>query len=192
MGKIFMRGLLAIAPIIITIALVIWLFGFLEDTFRAPIQAIIGPKHYFPGLSIIVALVIIFIIGVIINNWVIQKLYALGERILKKIPLVKTLYASVCDIMSFFQVKGEHKKDKVVTIEVQGLRLLGLVTRENFDDLPPGIGNDDDIAVFLPFSYQIGGFTVMMPKSKVKVVDMSIEQGMRFVITAGAPGEQKH
>ena len=119
-------------------------------------------------------------------------MYALGEKILKRIPLVKTLYGSVCDIMSFFNVKGGSQHDKVVTLDYQGMRLVGLITRENFSDLPSGIGKEDEIAVFLPFSYQIGGFTVMMPRSKVTPIDMTIEKGMRFVITAGAPGEQKN
>ncbi len=192
MGKIFMRGLIAIAPIVITIALIGWLFGFLEDTFRTPIQALIGHKYYFPGLSIIIALVLIFIIGVIINSWIMQKLYTLGEKTLKKIPLVKTLYGSICDIMSFFTVKGGSKHEKVVTVDYQGMRLIGLITRENFNGLPSGIGQENEVAVFLPFSYQIGGFTVIMPKSKVTSIDMTIEQGMRFVITAGAPGDQEN
>jgi uncharacterized membrane protein len=77
-----------------------------------------------------------------------------------------------------------------VTIGDTPLRLIGFITREDFGDLPVGIGGDDAVAVYLPMSYQIGGFTTMVPRSAVQPVDMSIEQAMRFAVTAGM-GEVK-
>ena len=191
MGKIFLRGLIAVAPIALTAAILIWLFGFLEATFRSPIEDIIGPKYYFPGLGILVALVFIFLVGLIINTWVIQRIYDWGEKQLTRIPLVKTLYGSITDLMSFFNAGKEKKEGRVVTIELAGTRLVGLVTREDFAGLPEGIAKDKDIAVFLPMSYQIGGYTVVVPRSMVNPVNMSVEEGMRFVVTAGAPGKKK-
>lgn len=185
MGKIFFRGLIAITPVAVTIALLIWLFSILEGAFRIPIQAVIGEKYYFPGLGILVALVLIFCIGTVINNWLIQRLYHVGIGIVKKIPLIKTLYNSVSDLMGFL---GSNKKEKlgyVVVLTFQGVKMLGFVTREVFDDLPGALAKEDDVAVYLPFSYQIGGYTVLIPRSQVERIDMSVEQAMRFAITAG-------
>ena len=191
MGKIFMRGLIAVAPIALTAAILIWLFSFLEATFRGPIEDMIGSRYYFPGLGIIVALVFIFLVGLIINTWLIQRIYDWGEKLLTRIPLVKTLYGSITDLMSFFHTGDkEKKKGRVVTIELAGTRLVGLVTREDFEGLPEGVGKNDEVAVFLPMSYQIGGYTVMVPKSMIKPISMSVEEGMRFVVTAGAPGKK--
>lgn len=185
LGKIFKRGLIAIAPLAATIALVQWLFSTLEGVFSGPIKAIIGEQYYFRGMGIVVALFFIFLIGSIINNWIVQKISHYGEILLKKIPLVKTLYNSVGEMMSYFQSKEKQKQGGVVILEFQGIRMLGLVTRETFHDLAKGIGEEGDIAVFLPLSYQIGGHTVIVPRSKVQRIDMNMEEAMRFCVTAG-------
>lgn len=191
MGKLLLRGFLGVAPIAITITLVIWLYNELESFFAVPIKAIIGPKYYFSGLGMIVALIILLFVGLILNNWVIQRLYNTFERVLKRIPLLKTIYTSVTDLMSFFRTGPTHEKGKVVTVEIGGVHMLGLVTRDVFEDLPKGVGSDDDVAVFFPFSYQIGGFTAIVPKSRIKIVDLSLEKGLRWAITAGSPSADK-
>jgi uncharacterized membrane protein len=75
----------------------------------------------------------------------------------------------------------------VVTVKFPGsdMRLMGFVTRDEFSDLPPGIGGEGEVAVYLPMSYQVGGYTVFMPRSQISPVQMPREQAMRFVLTAG-------
>jgi len=65
------------------------------------------------------------------------------------------------------------------------MRLIGFVTREDLTDTPLGVEDQEPVAVFLPMSYQMGGFTIMVPRSAVRKIDMSVEQAMRFAITAG-------
>jgi uncharacterized membrane protein len=190
MGKIFFRGLVAIAPIGITIILIIWLYNHLEYIFGGPISYFF-PKVYFPGLGILVAVLILFLLGLLLNHLLMQRFYDWFERTLKKIPLLKTIYTSVTDLMSFFNTNDKNKKNVVVMVNIAGVSMMGLVTRESFDDLPNGIGTKDDIVVFFPFSYQIGGFTTVVPKSMVKPVDFSVEKGLRFMATAGSPSDGK-
>lgn len=192
MKKIFIRGLIALTPIALTIALVSWLFGILESTFSVPIKELIGSKYYFKGLGIVVALIFIFIVGIAVNNWLIKKIYNWGEQILIRIPLIKTIYTSICDLLNFFQVEKDLKHGKVVSFELMGMRIVGLVTRENFADMPEGIAEGEEVTVFIPFGYQIGGYTVMVPRSKLRVIDMSVEDGMRFAITAGMLGRKNN
>ncbi|MCH9622056.1 MAG: hypothetical protein S4CHLAM20_14910 [Chlamydiia bacterium] len=189
MGKIILRGLLAIAPLAITIILVLWLYNHLEYIFGAPVQYFF-PEAYFPGLGIIIAIVILFFLGLIINNWIIQSFYNALERTLKKIPLLKTIYTSVTDLMSFFNT-GKNSTNKPVMVNFHGVKLIGLITRETFDDLPKEFGANDQIAVFLPFSYQVGGSTVLVPRSMIIPLDMSVEKSLRFVATGGSPSHGK-
>ncbi len=184
MGKIFLRGLLAITPVAVTVALLIWIFWILENAFSVPIRALIGP-YYFPGLGIIVALIFIFIVGIIINNWLIQKIYQFNDKVIRKIPLIKTIYNSISDVVNFFNSDSKQTLNRVVMLDLNGWRILGFVTREGFEDLPEGIGDDHEVAVYIPFSYQIGGFTFMVPKANLKEVNISVEEAMRFAITAG-------
>ncbi len=79
----------------------------------------------------------------------------------------------------------------MVAIGDENTRLMGLVTRESFDDLPEGIGDDQTVAVYLPMSYQLGGFTIMVPKDKIHPVDMTVDRAMQFLLTAGVSAEGK-
>lgn len=194
LGKIFFKGLKAILPIAITLTLIIWVLDAIERVFSFVIISIIGPQHYFPGLGLIVGLVFVFFVGVLMNAWIVQKIYDLGDKLLKQIPLVKSLYGAVCDIMNFLKSKKDSDAGEVVMVSIWGGKVMGLVTRETFNDLPKGIGQDDEIAVYLPMSYQIGGYTIIVPKSQVQPIEMSVEKAMRFAVTAGmqvASSEEK-
>lgn len=190
MGKIFKRGLIAIAPLALTLALVLWLFNAMEALFKPLMEVIVGP-HYFKGLGILVSLVVIFLIGVVINNWILQKISTAFESLLKRIPFVKTLYNSIGEMMSYFRSKDNRKEGKVVLVEINGMKLVGIITREDFLDTPKGLAEEGDIAVYLPMSYQIGGYTLILPKSCVKNIPMSMEEGMRFAVTAGVLTQSK-
>ena len=72
-----------------------------------------------------------------------------------------------------------------VTLHEGGPRLLGFLTRESLNDLPEGLGGEGTVAVYLPMSYQIGGYTLILPRSAVTPVEMGIEDAMRFAVTAG-------
>ena len=190
MGKIFRRGLIAIAPLALTLALFFWFFNALEGIFSVPLKAMIG-TYYFSGLGILVALVLIFCVGIVINSWLIQRCSKVIESLVTKIPLVKTLYNSIGEMMSYFGSKDNQREGQVVLVELAGIRLVGLVTRDSFKDLPEGIGKEGEIAVFLPMSYQIGGYTIFVPKTSVTQLAMTVEEGMRFAVTAGVLAHPK-
>lgn len=190
MGKIFKRGLIAVAPLALTLALLLWFFNMIEGIFSIPLKAMIG-DYYFSGLGILVALVLIFIVGIIINNWLIQRCSKAIDALFTRIPLVKTLYNSIGEMMSYFNSKENQNQGQVVSIEIAGSKMIGLVTRDSFDDLPGGIGGEEEIAVFLPMSYQIGGYTIVVPRSRVQKLSMTVEQGMRFAVTAGVLAQPK-
>ncbi len=105
---------------------------------------------------------------------------------LQRIPGIKSLYGSIRDMVGFFDASKQKEFDKTVMVALgdENVRLMGLVTREDFRDLPEGIGDEQTVAVYLPMSYQLGGFTVMVPKAKIKPVDMKVDQAMQFVLTA--------
>ena len=191
MGKIFLRGLIGLAPIAITIALLFWIYNQLETTFGDAFKDIMGPTYYFKGLGVITAIVILFLAGLTLNNWIAQSFLKWFEKILKKIPLLNTIYSSVNDLMSFFGSSQKQQSGKVVSVRIGNLKMIGIISREDFDDLPLGIGTSDEVAVFFPFSYQIGGFTTIVSKSHITSIDMPLEKGLRFCMTAASPSDSK-
>ena len=80
MKKIFKRGLIAIAPLAISLAVLYWLFTFLEELVGTPLKKFIGAKYYYPGMGIVAAAIILFLIGVILNTWLISSITNFFER----------------------------------------------------------------------------------------------------------------
>ncbi|MBN1489573.1 MAG: DUF502 domain-containing protein, partial [Phycisphaerae bacterium] len=99
----------------------------------------------------------------------------------------KSLYSSVSDLMSFFSGSDKQGLSQVVLVTFESLnaRVLGFVTREAFADLDASLEGNDLVAVYLPMSYQVGGYTVIVPRRQLAPVNLSIEEAMRFAITAG-------
>ena len=79
----------------------------------------------------------------------------------------------------------------MVSVPDSHIRMLGLVTREDFAALPDGMDDGQTVAVYLPMSYQMGGYTIFADKANIRAVNMSIEEAMRFIVTAGV-STQKH
>ena len=108
-----------------------------------------------------------------------------GEELLLRVPVVKTVYSAIRDMTRL--VNTEKKKgdlDRVVTLDFGFGKLIGFVTQEHANTLGIG-GGDDLVAVYLPMSYQIGGYTVYLPRSRLTETELSVEQAMRIVLTGG-------
>ena len=190
-GRIFWLGVKTIIPFALTVAIIYWLCAFIEHFFGTIVQWIIGPAHYFPGLGFIVGIIVTFIIGMVVNAYFLRWIHLGVEKIFKKIPLVKTLYNSLKELMNAFSKDAAEKMGKVVIFEWQGIRMMGMVTREDFNDLPEGVAASEEVAVYLPLAYQIGGFMVMIPRDRLQEIDMKSERAMRYIITAGMVGAEE-
>jgi len=195
LGKIMFQGLVAMLPAVLTIYIVFWLVRSAETVVGAMLKVVLPDGWYIPGMGLLAGLALTFLFGLALNAFLVRRLLGLGEKLMNRIPLVKTLYGSLKDFIGFFTVKRESQMNQVVTIELQfggtPLRLIGFVTRSDFSGLPAGIGNDGEIAVYIPMSYQIGGYTVIVPRSAVKQVDISINRAMGFVVTGGMTADKE-
>ena len=191
--RIFLTGLAAVLPVTVTIYVFYWLGSTAELVLGRGLKMIIPDHLYWPGMGVVAGLALVFTIGVLMNAWLFRTFVGWGEGLLERIPLVKTLYGSVRDLMGFFSGSDKKRMSKAVVVAIgsTNLRFIGFITREDFSDLPTGIGGDDTVAVYLPMSYQMGGFTTMVPRSAVQPIDMSIEQAMRFAVTAGMTGTKE-
>lgn len=182
--RTFINGLITIIPLTATIFLLVWLFQTTESLLANTIKNILPPDiSYIPGMGLIFVLVLIFIIGFILNAWIARRLFDFGEKLLGKIPLIKTVYGSVKDITGMLS----HSKGaigKVVTVDIgQKRKLVGFVTRDNLDGLNLIKDNSGYVAVYLPMSYQIGGYTVLLPKDQVTEVDIAAEKALSQTVT---------
>jgi len=191
-GTLFLRGLLAILPIALTVYLIYWLATSAEAVLGQAMRSVIK-ESYRPGMGVLAGFVITLGVGILLRIWVFRMVFSLGEAVLQKIPGIKSIYGSIRDLVGFFDASKQKEFDKTVMVAVgdENTRLMGLVTRDDFSDLPGGIGDEKTVAVYLPMSYQLGGFTVMVPKDRISPVDMKVDQAMQFVLTAGVSAENK-
>ena len=116
-----------------------------------------------------------------------RRLFGWAERLMLEIPLVRSVYGALKDLFGLFAGHEEDQAMQVVSVTLPGtgMRALGFVSRTDFSGLPAGIGREGEIAVYLPMSYQIGGYTLFMPRAQAVAVNMSREEAMKFILTAG-------
>jgi uncharacterized membrane protein len=186
-GGILLKGLVTILPIGLTIYFVYWLGVTTESLLSQPIKWLVGP-NYWPGMGVLMGFLLLFVVGLAVNAFIVRRVLGLGEELLLRVPVVKTVYSAIRDMTRL--VNTEKRKgdlDRVVTIEFEFGKLIGFVTQEHANTLGIG-GGDDLVAVYLPMSYQIGGYTIYLPRSRLVETDLTVEQAMRIVLTGGVRG----
>lgn len=192
LAGIFLTGLLALLPIFITVAVLLWLLQVAESVLGGLLGILLPRSLYLPGMGIVLAIALILVVGAGMQGLFVRQFLGWVEEAINRIPLVKTVYGAVRDLTSLMSNKSGRKFSQVVTVQLPNLpmRLVGFVTIEDLSSIGLG-GSADEVAVYLPMSYQIGGYTLLLPRRYLTPVDMSFEEAMRFVITAGVsrPGD---
>ena len=187
LGSILLKGLVTILPIGLTVYFVYWLGITTENLLSRPIKWLLG-EAYWPGMGLVTGFLLLFMVGLAVNAFIVRRVLGMGEELLLRVPVVKTVYSAIRDMTRL--VNTDKKKgdlDRVVTLDLGFGKLIGFVTQEHAKTLGIG-GGDDLVAVYLPMSYQIGGYTIYISRSRVVETDLTVEQAMRIVLTGGVRG----
>jgi uncharacterized membrane protein len=183
-NQIFFKGLIVVLPITLTFYLLIWASYKIESLFGSTLEWLIGQWLYIPGLGIVVTLVFIFLVGLLVNNYFTGRFFSWLSETLEKVPLIKVIYNPLKDLMALIPGRNSEKNSSqrvvLVPLENLGINVLGLVTREELEELP----GTNLIPVYIPLSYMLGGFTVLIDKDKVKKVDIPVDQALKLSVTA--------
>jgi uncharacterized membrane protein len=143
---------------------------------------------YFPGLGTIVGLVLVFLVGLLMKAVLVRQLFAVGESIVYRLPIIKSIYSAIRDLFEFFSPK-KGQFGRVVIVTINNMEMIGFITQEDPTRLPESFRNPDSVLVYIPMSYMIGGFTLLIPKQDIKPCQMNMDEAMRFVLTAGITGK---
>jgi uncharacterized membrane protein len=185
-NKIFFRGLITLLPIAITIYVVYSAIIILDGLLGALLRVALPESIYFPGLGFILILFLIYMFGLLLNNFVTGRILAGLEKSLTEVPFIKAIYSPLRDLMNLFSKKDNHQMGSVVMVRVgeAGVMILGLMTRDSFEDLKiKGEIVNGKIAVYFPLSYGLGGYTALVPLHLVEKIDLPVETAMRMAIT---------
>ncbi|OPX30526.1 MAG: hypothetical protein B1H08_01420 [Candidatus Omnitrophica bacterium 4484_171] len=189
--RIFITGLAAIVPIVLTVYVVIALFNFADAILGKFINSYfyINFGYKIPGLGIIISLFIIFIAGFILKLSRMKIARAL-ERLFLKLPVVNSIYFPIKKMFDFLFLERPVHFRGVVLIEYprKGIYSIGFVTNSDLKKLNNSTGKNM-ISVFMPSSPSpLTGFTVVVPGEDVIFLDMTIEEAISFIVSGGMVG----
>lgn len=181
--KLFFKGLATIIPIALTLIIVFWLAGLAEGGVGRLIQLVLPQSWYVQGMGLVGGILLVLLIGLLSEVYLFRKLIDFGEGILDRMPVVKSVFRATKDFVDYFSGDDKDKFNQVVRVRhPSGYSLLGFITREDFSGLP--FGDDGEVAVYLPLSYQIAGYTLFVPREWCEPVDMPFEDAIRLILTA--------
>lgn len=182
--QLFFKGLGTIVPIALTLVIVLWLAGMAERGIGSLIKLVMPEAWYITGMGLVGGILVVLAIGLLTQVWLFRKLIERGEAILDRMPIIKSLYRATKDFVEYFSGDEEGQFNKTVLVRHPTLQVavLGFITREDFSSLP--FGNEGEVAVYLPLSYQVAGYTIFIPKAWCEPVDLPFEDALRLILTA--------
>ncbi|MGD2081483.1 MAG: DUF502 domain-containing protein [Chromatiales bacterium] len=187
-SRTFLTGLVTILPVVLTLYLLYWLVVSMESVLGTAIRLLLPDDLYHPGMGVVAGVLVVFLMGLLMHAYVVRWLFAKGEAVFYHLPLINSVYRATRDFFNFISSTTEKEFEQVVAVTIGETELIGFVTRAVPDGLPEGFRGNDKVLVYLPLSYMIGGYTVLMPRSRVRPVEMTMEEAMRFTLTAGVKG----
>ena len=186
-SKHILTGLVTILPVVLTLYLLYWLALSAESVLGGMIKWVLPNSLYWPGMGLVAGLIVVFVVGLLMHAYVVQRLFARVEQLLYHMPLIKSVYRAIRDFFDYFSPTSKKEFEQVVAVSIgnTGMQVIGFVTQANPEHLPEDFREQDNLLVYVPLSYMIGGFTVLMPRSAVRPLNMTMEEAMRFTLTAG-------
>ena len=176
--KNFLRGLIVVVPIALTIYLVYEAFVWIDRLLHLP----------WPGAGFGVAVVLMILIGAIASNFFVRKFLQLTEAVFTRAPLVRLIYASIRDLLEAFVGDQKRFNQPVAVSLFDGVRAVGFMTQADLDFLSmPGY-----VAVYLPFSYSVAGCLIMVPSARVERLAVDSASLMALVVSGGVSRVAAH
>ncbi|WP_375346154.1 DUF502 domain-containing protein [Priestia megaterium] len=181
--KSFINGLLTIVPIILVIYILVRVFNFLDSILGNVLKPYMK-QDYIPGVGILATLLLITFLGWLSTRFFAGKIINFIDWLLEKIPLVKTLYSVIKDtFQSFLGEKKSFSKVALVTMPGTSMKVIGFVTSEEVEEVIHSL--KDHVAVYIPQTFQVAGFTFLIPKEEIEWLDIKPEEAMKFVLSGG-------
>ena len=182
----FITGVVVLIPIGITVYLTLFLVNILSIILPKELNPNYYLPYEIPGVEIFISIILITFIGWLSLSFIGRKMLEILNNILKKIPILRTIYSAIVQMTETF-TKGEGSKKNVVLVEYprKGSWAVGFATKENTIGISDKI-KQDLVNVFIPTTPNpTSGFLLMFPKEEVIYLDISFEQASKFIVSAG-------
>tara|TARA_B100001758_G_C18329788_1_gene568139 strand:- start:621 stop:1184 length:564 start_codon:yes stop_codon:yes gene_type:complete len=170
----FLQGLLYIVPIVVTVYVVFWVFKKIDGIL--PFQ--------FPGLGVIVIIVLITLIGFVGNSIISNPINTFFKNLLAKAPLLNTIYSSVKDLMNTFvgEKKGFKQAVFVKLYDNSTIERIGFISNDDLESLNI---NNERILVYIPHSYNFSGNLFVVENKYITLIDAPSSEIMKLIVSGG-------
>lgn len=186
--KSLLTGLAIVLPLIITVELLRWLLLTVETGLAPLLKLVLPGSWYWPGMAILAFVLLCMVIGYSTRwsgfNW----LWQLPGKIMLKLPGTSQIYGMLQDIIEL--MSGKNFADgSVVMVKLPGteIELIGIITKQGGqpDDRMSSLMQDEQLAVFIPMAYNVGGYTIIVPRSCTRNIDMKPAEALQLTLSAG-------
>ena len=182
--RYFLSGVLVVVPIILTYIVLKFLFEAIDGILQPIIYKILG--YYIPGLGIFTTFLVIILAGVLTRNFVGAWLYRKGDRLLIQMPLIRPIYSAVKQLLEAVTIPSARSFKEVALVEYprRGMYALGFVAKR----IEIEINGETRVfaTVFVPSTpTPVSGMVIMVPVDEVVTVNMTIEEGVKFLVSGG-------
>ena len=178
----FIAGFFATVPLVISVAALVWIFGII-DRFTGPLATRVLGRAV-PGLGILITLLVVLAVGAVTTTFIGRRLIVRGEKWLMRVPVFRTVYAPVKQLVVAFSPDNEYGFKRVVMVEDsrRGL-VMGFLTREFTVDR--GQGPEPMVAVYVPTNHVYLGDVMVYPRNCVFFPNLEVQDGVRIFLTVG-------
>lgn len=187
--RYFITGLLIVLPIFLTLYFLFIIFRLIDGLFggiiNSYLKAVLG--FSIPGLGFILGILIVMLTGVVTSHFLSKRALPAIEKWFMKFPGIRQLYPSIKEIVSFIFSKDKAAFKKVVLVEYpsKGIWSVGFMTNEGFREAQEKTGKELVHVLIGSTPSPWSGFFVLIPKNEVKFLDISVEEGMKLIVSGG-------
>ena len=178
----FIAGFFVTVPLVISVAALVWIFSII-DGFTAPLAArVLGREA--PGIGILITLLVILVVGAVATNVIGRRVLTRGEGWLMRVPVFRTIYAPVKQLVAAFSPDNEYGFKRVAIVHDAGRGMvMGFLTKEFTVDR--GRGAEAMVAIYVPTNHLYLGDVAIHPRQNVVFPEITVEEGIRIFLTGG-------
>lgn len=183
----FVVGLVVVTPVGVTILVLSWAFRTIDAIFGRPFQASVGVRA--PGLGVVILVLLVLLVGWAVHHAVGRRLVQTWDRALSRFPLTRRVYNAGSQIVQAVLTADRRVFSRAVLVPYpsEGLWAVGFVTNEETPLFSEVVG-EPCLSVFVPTTFSVppSGYLIVIPETRVRPLDVGVEDAFKFVVSAGA------
>lgn len=181
------KGAFVLLPFLLTFYCLFWFAELFDGTFTG-ILARLGVSRDLPfGIGIVAGLIVLYALGRTSEAFTARRISGFLEGFIKRVPILGSIFSSIRDLTDYFKAGGGSAKGRpvIVSFDHPNFKIAGFLTRSDLDTLPTQDNLTDQVAIYIPLAYMVGGgFTVFVHKSQVQDLDMPFDKAMQASLSA--------